>query len=206
VRKAYKAKVCIGCAKEFKPTTGNAKYCDECRALGVGEKHYRAARKEQTAAHDKIYREKNRKAIAAQKKESQVTNKAKIAEQKKRSYNKHKTDDVWKEKMYARTNGWAKRNPEGHRLRSIKRRALTYDNTPITELLTEAQWRDILDQYHHRCAYCGKKSEHLTVDHLVPLIKGGKHSASNVVPACKHCNCSKGIRSSEERFGITVKQ
>lgn len=85
-----------------------------------------------------------------------------------------------------------------------RRRALQYGNTPIVELLTEAQWRDILDQYHHRCAYCGKKSDKLTIDHLVPIARGGKHSANNVVPACRHCNSVKGAKTPEQWVGMRV--
>lgn len=109
-----------------------------------------------------------------------------------------------KEKRDAQAHDWRVKYPEVSRLAHAKRRALKYDNTPVDELLTEAQWRDILDQYHHRCAYCGKKSDHLTVDHVIPLIKGGKHSANNVVPACKHCNSTKQARTPEEWIGLHV--
>jgi 5-methylcytosine-specific restriction endonuclease McrA len=33
--------------------------------------------------------------------------------------------------------------------------------------------------------------EELTLDHLVPVIRGGKSSRGNVVPACKECNNRK---------------
>ena len=43
------------------------------------------------------------------------------------------------------------------------------------------------------CYYCGNKfSPHvLTMDHLVPLIRGGRSTKGNVVPACKECNTKK---------------
>jgi 5-methylcytosine-specific restriction endonuclease McrA len=43
------------------------------------------------------------------------------------------------------------------------------------------------------CHYCNQKfaSEDLTMDHLVPVSRGGKASRNNVVPACKECNSSK---------------
>ncbi len=43
------------------------------------------------------------------------------------------------------------------------------------------------------CYYCGKKvgPENLTMDHVVPLIRGGKSVKSNIVPACKKCNQEK---------------
>ncbi|UOD34469.1 HNH endonuclease [Deferribacteraceae bacterium V6Fe1] len=43
------------------------------------------------------------------------------------------------------------------------------------------------------CHYCGEKfsPEELTMDHIVPLIRGGKTTKGNVVPACKECNNKK---------------
>lgn len=43
------------------------------------------------------------------------------------------------------------------------------------------------------CYYCGMKSEskELTMDHLVPLIRGGRSVKVNLVPACKECNNKK---------------
>ena len=43
------------------------------------------------------------------------------------------------------------------------------------------------------CHYCGRKFAHadLTMDHLVPLARGGKSSKGNLVPACKDCNTRK---------------
>ncbi len=43
------------------------------------------------------------------------------------------------------------------------------------------------------CHYCGGKFPHdeLTMDHLVPVTRGGKSTPGNVVPACKGCNSRK---------------
>lgn len=43
---------------------------------------------------------------------------------------------------------------------------------------------------HGRCYYCGKAvpPRELTMDHVVPIIRGGKSTKSNVVPCCKPCN------------------
>lgn len=99
---------------------------------------------------------------------------------------------------------WQKVNLEACALNKAKRRSLKYANTPTDELLTLAQWHDVLALYNGHCAYCGKKTERLTLDHVRPLSKGGKHSKDNVVPACFHCNSSKGAHTPEERFGMGV--
>jgi 5-methylcytosine-specific restriction endonuclease McrA len=43
------------------------------------------------------------------------------------------------------------------------------------------------------CHYCGKQvgAKALTMDHLVPIVRGGRSSKGNVVPACKPCNDAK---------------
>jgi len=43
------------------------------------------------------------------------------------------------------------------------------------------------------CHYCGKTfaPDELTMDHLVPIVRGGKSTRGNVVPACKECNNRK---------------
>lgn len=44
-----------------------------------------------------------------------------------------------------------------------------------------------------RCHYCGGvfAPSELTMDHIVPLVRGGKSKKGNVVPACKACNNKK---------------
>lgn len=43
------------------------------------------------------------------------------------------------------------------------------------------------------CHYCGKSfaPAELTMDHLVPLVRGGRSTKGNLVPACKDCNSAK---------------
>jgi 5-methylcytosine-specific restriction endonuclease McrA len=43
------------------------------------------------------------------------------------------------------------------------------------------------------CFYC-KRKRPLTMDHVVPLSRGGAHAAYNIVAACHSCNASKGAR------------
>ncbi len=44
-----------------------------------------------------------------------------------------------------------------------------------------------------RCHYCGRRfpPSELTMDHLVPLSRGGRSVRENLVPACKECNNRK---------------
>ncbi len=44
-----------------------------------------------------------------------------------------------------------------------------------------------------RCHYCGKAypAKALTMDHVVPLSRGGRSTKGNLVPCCKECNTQK---------------
>ena len=54
--------------------------------------------------------------------------------------------------------------------------------------------REILRRDKHQCQYCGSR-RHLTLDHVIPRSKGGKHTWDNVVAACETCNGRKGDRT-----------
>lgn len=56
-----------------------------------------------------------------------------------------------------------------------------------------------------RCQYCQCSGSllNLTLDHLIPLARGGKTSWENIVTACKACNLRKGARTIEE-LGIRL--
>lgn len=57
--------------------------------------------------------------------------------------------------------------------------------------LTGEQWTEIRALFKQRCAYCNCKPRVLTMDHVVPLSKGGHHTAANIIPACQSCNSRK---------------
>ncbi len=66
--------------------------------------------------------------------------------------------------------------------------------------------RALLARDHYTCAYCGRRAvsggeltmAELTVDHVIPLSRGGKSSWLNTVCACQRCNLRKGSRLPHE--------
>lgn len=52
-------------------------------------------------------------------------------------------------------------------------------------------WNNIKEKhFQSRCAYCGKKSDSLQIEHVLMFNKNecGLHHPGNIVPCCKQCN------------------
>lgn len=62
---------------------------------------------------------------------------------------------------------------------------------------TELQWLARLEYYGCRCAYCHVELDRnsATIDHAIPISRGGTNWPSNLVPACLRCNIRKGNRT-----------
>lgn len=55
--------------------------------------------------------------------------------------------------------------------------------------------REVLRRDDYTCQYCGRRSYNLTVDHVIPRHRAGKHGWENLVGACPACNLKKGGRT-----------
>jgi 5-methylcytosine-specific restriction endonuclease McrA len=58
--------------------------------------------------------------------------------------------------------------------------------------------KEIFLRDHFTCQYCGKKTQALTLDHVVPRRQYGPHTWENVVAACSSCNLRKAGRTPDE--------
>lgn len=53
----------------------------------------------------------------------------------------------------------------------------------------------------------GRYNSWMDADHLLPKAKGGLDTLENMVPACKACNCAKGLKTLEEyRQYVAIKK
>jgi 5-methylcytosine-specific restriction endonuclease McrA len=60
------------------------------------------------------------------------------------------------------------------------------------------EWQQVIKLYGGRCVYCGCTPDKLTVDHDIPLSRGGSNWLDNVVPACRPCNRAKHAMTGAE--------
>jgi 5-methylcytosine-specific restriction endonuclease McrA len=58
--------------------------------------------------------------------------------------------------------------------------------------------REVFQRDHFTCMYCGEQGKDLTLDHVIPRYRGGRHTWENLVSACKHCNHRKAGRTLQE--------
>jgi 5-methylcytosine-specific restriction endonuclease McrA len=77
-------------------------------------------------------------------------------------------------------------------------RLLTYDRLPRQRV--KFNRRNLFARDANRCQYCGKKfaTDALSLDHVVPRVRGGKGTWNNIVCACLRCNVRKGGRTPRE--------
>lgn len=61
-----------------------------------------------------------------------------------------------------------------------------------------ADWRAVCAFYGNRCLRCGCRGP-LTLDHVIPVSKGGRNDTSNFQPLCFSCNVTKGTRTDDYR-------
>ena len=141
------------------------------------------------AAEKRLY-DKNHDAINAKKRVDYAEN---IDEERAKSRENYAKNP---EIALKRIRDWAAANPEKEKARVARggaarrmRRELVIND------FTAEQWQAILILFKYACAYCGKSQETLgkplEQDHVIPLSKGGPHTASNIVPACRTCNARK---------------
>jgi hypothetical protein len=168
------------------------KVCKDCRK--IQSKRYRDRSKEKRYAYNKWYRENRTDKLRATQKRYRESHKEEMAK-----YWKEHVDNFFiyrnnrKDKAKIETAKWHKDHPEKCRYYTKLHNARV-KGAKITDFTME-QWDELIIEYNYRCTYCGKYYLHLEQDHIQPLTKGGDHTKSNIVPACKPCNSSKKDKS-----------
>ena len=102
---------------------------------------------------------------------------------------RNKERDRYSKEYYATPRGKAIIDASEQRRRG---RLLNIEGT-----FTADEWAAKLATANGRCTYCGEEAA-LTMDHVVPVSRGGTNWIDNLVPACGPCNFSKGTSDVDE--------
>lgn len=113
---------------------------------------------------------------------------------------KHAADPL---PMRAKVKEWAIKNPEKVRLmrceaegrRRARKAKVTVDLKGVRQIYSA-----IYDALYIECYWCEKPMERddRTIDHLIPLSRGGPHAALNLAPCCSACNKRKHNKTPDE--------
>jgi 5-methylcytosine-specific restriction endonuclease McrA len=174
-----------------------------CRmCIATKNKTYRADHHVQRYLYQQFYRRKNFERDQEKNRQRHKAWRLSNIEYVNARQIRYNAENAEKKRAYSRAYGKTNRtsirikeniayhaHPERFTAKNDRARARKY-GAPISDL-TASQWREILAAYGYRCVYCDRKMTRLTKDHIIPLSKGGNHSADNVVPACRSCNSSK---------------
>lgn len=85
---------------------------------------------------------------------------------------------------------WRRKHPDWGKVQSARKLAKQHG---AEGELTVDEWVQVCAQYGNKCLACGE-TERLTIDHIVPLSKGGRNDVSNIQPLCWWCNTTKNAK------------
>lgn len=131
---------------------------------------------------DSQYQKDNPEKAKKRKRKYYDSNRDKALERSK------KWDRDHPKKAQERHNKWFSKNPEKRRLYTHTR-STRVSQAPGRGVSSQA-WKFVLKLYGERCLKCGSM-DCITLDHVVPLSKGGWHDIINIQPLCHSCNSGK---------------
>jgi len=112
-----------------------------------------------------------------------------------REYDKKYFQDN-KEKLMNWSKEYSRKNPEyAKRMKMLSKNRKYGVDHEVPDVKTIRKRMNIFKG----CCYCGTK-EKLTMEHLMPISKGGDHSENNLFGACFSCNSSKQDRDFKEWY------
>jgi 5-methylcytosine-specific restriction endonuclease McrA len=178
---------CHECSREYQKEyyKENKEYCSEYN------KKYHEANKEYWKDYHEKNKEKNKEQKRRHQKRYHEANKEYYSE-----YNK-KYREANKERERERVKAWRVANPD--KTRSQKQKRLARIKRQSDGSVTTEQILDLLESTT-KCVYCSKEitGKNKTVDHMIPLSRGGLNSMRNLAVCCAYCNRYKFNKSYPE--------
>lgn len=177
--------------------------CKECHN-NQAKKYYKE-HKESRNQYSKKYREKNKdyyKTYREEHKDYYAEYSKKYRKENKDYFQKYCKENKERYKDYNKT---YRNTPQGQVVMfnaHIKRRQIQEQQG---NGITTEQWLEMIKFFDFKCAYSeeyigGNINVNRTIDHIVPLVKGGSHEIWNCVPMCRSYNSSKHDKDIEEWY------
>ena len=195
---------CKECCKQY--------YKDNREQILEQQKQYKGEHKEELKKQNKQYYEDNKESILEKNKIYREEHKEEMKKCKKEYYDKKENKEKKKEydKIYREEHKeeikkckkeWYENNPHKALNFSSKRRQLEENQG---NGITKEQWLEMMNYFNWCCAYSGEyiggDSKHRTIDHIIPLSKGGLNEIWNCIPCYSSYNYSKHIKNMEQWY------
>lgn len=214
----FKIKVCSRCKRILVAYGGNfykikngkyglASECKKCQSEKSNQwnknnkehkkeymKQYKENNKDKLSEYNKKWNENNKEHKKEYDKQRYEKNKEEIKEFNKQKYEKNKEYfkqyyENNKEEILEKCKQWRENNPEKQFNKCTKRRQLEESQG---NGITKEQWYEMMEFFEWKCAYSGVVlNKNRTIDHIIPLSKGGEHEVWNCVPMHRNYNTSK---------------
>lgn len=198
--------ICGICKKEFEPHHFNQKYCcDECKKEAIRQTKARYKKTEKGIASEMRWRNSEQKKITDKRYRQSEKGRKKAVELQKR-YLENNPEARERKREIDRKHGQSERGRQNNRKANAKysktekgkleQRKQKYRRRAIGEID-----KDYLEKLlaGNICYYCGCEiKSKKTIDHKIPVVKGGTNDNENLVLACVHCNTQKNDKTEEE--------
>jgi len=192
-----KTKICNFCSNSFEDNSrnGNKLSCSpECRIKFKRlTARNRATVKRQDPEYRKLQNEKIRELykkrghLYNQRKKDKYANDIELREHCKQQAKKWHRNNL--ERHAENCHNWYVDNFDKVTEKNMKQR----DRTLPADLV-----RQVYEYNHYTCTHCGKYGGKLTVEHILPVIRGGTDDFDNLSLACGNCNPRKGRKTLTE--------
>jgi 5-methylcytosine-specific restriction endonuclease McrA len=160
--------------------------CEACRTLRRRQTktEWREANLDSHRAYNRSYANTNRERASLLRVERRAKNPDMDKATRQEWYRHHK--ERWK--VYEATRSARERGAPG-----------SFTCEDVTAILTHQQ---------SRCFYCGRgiSNDRHTIDHYIPLARGGSNWPENIVAACRPCNTGKGATLPDEYIKRRIKR
>jgi 5-methylcytosine-specific restriction endonuclease McrA len=197
---------CVDCMNERRATYGKMHYEANAEAIRERARKNHHSRRDARLARMKTYHESD--SYRESREKYYEANRDEILERRRvwreenklavyRSNHKHYAENREAEKARMKAYRQTERGRLVLRILNARRRARKKGARIEAYGASELEARFAI--FGWKCAYCGG-TESLTIDHVHPLAKGGVDSPTNIVPACRSCNYSKGKKEARSWF------
>ena len=197
---------CIKCKKQY----GEQYYGKNKKEKLEYQREYNESHKEEAKEYRKQYYEENKEEIKEKNKQYKNEHKEYYSEYMKQYYEENKEEIKIQRKKYYKENKeycqeymkqYHKENPHiSFNATSKRRERLENQGRGITK----EQWYEMMCWFDWCCAYSGEyisgDNNNRTIDHIIPISKGGLNEPWNCVSMLKSYNISKFTNNMEEWY------